>query len=149
LPIARTAGRYGQRFTSHEATLLLISQLRALVFRRLASRPRYEQQLNRHATSSRLLQDTQHIESIYPSALLAGTVVLAVSAGYALVLALVLPPALWAALPVLLVTVGLMLWLYSRQALAPQDNLHRLRAQQWQSAASLLSNGRTLTLHQR
>ncbi|QQD22718.1 ATP-binding cassette domain-containing protein [Oceanospirillaceae bacterium ASx5O] len=149
LSIARTAGRYGERLTSHEATFRLISQLRALVFRRLASRPWYEQQLNRHATSSRLLQDIQHIESIYLSALLPATVVLAVSAGYALVLALVLPPALWVALPVLLLTVGLMPWLYSRRVLEPQDRLHRLRAQQWQSAASLLSNGRTLTLHQR
>src|SRR5690606_40973545 len=88
-------------------------------------------------------------ESFYLSALLPATVVLAVGTGYALVLALVLPPALWVALPVLLLTVGLMPWLYSRRVLAPQDSLHRLRAQQWQSAASLLSNGRTLTLHQR
>lgn len=149
LSIARTAGRYGERLISHEATFRVISRLRADVFRLLAQRHWVERPLDRHATGSRLLQDIQHIESIYLAALLPATVVLAVSLGYLGVLALVLPVALLPASLLLLALVVLMPWLYSRRVLQPQDALHQRRVLQWQTASSLFSSLRTLTLHQR
>ncbi len=147
--ISRTLGRYGERVTSHEATFRIISHLRADLFRFIARRQWSETQLNRHESASRLLQDIQYIESIYLSALLPAAVSLAVVLGYLLTLTLVLPPLLPWAVPLLLLAVVVMPWLYTRQVVKSQDNLHQQRTAQWQSSSSLLSNMRTLTLHDR
>ncbi|WP_221794250.1 amino acid ABC transporter ATP-binding/permease protein [Oceanobacter mangrovi] len=149
LSISRTLGRYGERLVTHEATFRLISRLRADLFRFIGRGRWSETQLNRHETASRLLQDIQYIESIYLSALVPTVVTAAVTLGYLLTLALVLPVALLWVLPLLLLAVVIMPLLYSRQVLDAQDRLHRLRSEQWQSSSSLLSNMRTLTLHQR
>ncbi|PXF32141.1 hypothetical protein WH50_05945 [Pokkaliibacter plantistimulans] len=146
--ITRTLGRYGERYTSHEATFRVISRLRADLFRFLARRHWHEVQMNRHESASRLLQDIQHIESIYVSALLPAVVVLATVLGLVLSLALLLPQALPWALPLLVLAVVVMPWLYTRQVLQPQNQLHQLRVAQWQFASSLLSSMRTLSLHQ-
>ena len=147
--ISRTLGRYGERITSHEATFRIISHLRADLFRFIARRPWQETQLNRHESSSRLMQDIQYIESIYLSAILPAAVSLAVVLGYVLTLALVLPQTLvWAIVPLSLAAV-VMPVLYSRQVLKTQDNVHQLRTEQWRESSSLLSNMRTLALHGR
>ncbi|MDH2432450.1 ATP-binding cassette domain-containing protein [Pokkaliibacter sp. MBI-7] len=146
--ITRTLGRYGERYTSHEATFRVISRLRADLFRLLARRHWQEVQMNRHESASRLLQDIQHIESIYVSALLPAVVVLATTAGLVISLALLLPQALPWALPLLVLAVVVMPWLYTRQVLQPQNQLHQLRVAQWQFASSVLSSMRTLSLHQ-
>lgn len=147
--ISRTLGRYGERYTSHQATFAVIAQLRADIFRLLARRHHYELPLNRHESASRLLQDIQYIESIYLSALLPATVILATCLGLFCTLAIALPQALYWAVPVILLAVIAMPWLYSRQVMQPQNQLHQSRAQQWQLTSSLLSNLRTLSLHQR
>jgi ATP-binding cassette subfamily C protein CydC len=147
--MARTAGRYAERLTSHEATFRLISRLRSDIFRFLSSRFWVEQPFDRHRTGSRLLQDVQHVESIYLSAISPGVVVVSVSAGYLGVLGYFLPEALMIALPVVGSVVVIMPLLYSRLVIQPQDELHTLRSTQWQTASSLISNFRTLVLHDR
>ena len=148
--ISRTLGRYGERVTSHEATFRIISHLRADLFRFIARRQWSETQLNRHESASRLLQDIQYIESIYLSALLPAAVSLAVGTGLPADADTGIWPALlpWA-VPLLLLAVVVMPWLYTRQVVKAQDNLHQQRTAQWQSSSSLLSNMRTLTLHDR
>lgn len=146
LSMSRTAGRYGERLASHEATFRIISRLRADLFRLISRSHWSEQQLNRHETSSRLLQDIQNVEAIYLSALLPAAVSLAVTLAYLLTLQLVLPSLLpWLLPPVLFATL-LMPWLYSRRVLQPESTLHQNHSEQWLAASTLLSSIRTLTL---
>ncbi|WP_028294458.1 amino acid ABC transporter ATP-binding/permease protein [Oceanobacter kriegii] len=147
--IARTFGRYGERLSSHEATFRVVSHLRTDLFRFISQQRWQETQLNRHDSASRLMQDIQHIESIYLSALLPAVVALATTLGFVITLWLVVPDSLVLALPLLLLAVVVMPWLYSREVLASQNQLHTQRAEQWQRSSALLSNLRTLTLHGR
>jgi len=149
LSIGRTLGRYGERLASHEATFRIISHLRATIFRQLSAQPWQENQLDRHQSGSRLLQDIQHIEAIYLSAVLPATVTLAVTLGYLAALLVIWPPLVLWALPWVALAVLLMPWLYSRQVLETQDQLHQQRAGQWRNTSALLTNMRTLTLHGR
>ncbi len=149
LSITRTVGRYAERITTHEATLRVISHLRAELFGELASSSWHEQPLNTHEASSRLLEDIKHAESLYLSALVPSFVMLLCALLYLVTLAFFLPQtALWFT-PIILLAVFFMPWLYMRQVLKPQDQLHQQRNQLWNSASSLFSNIRTLTLYQR
>ncbi|MGB1092147.1 MAG: hypothetical protein ACPGYX_08490, partial [Oceanobacter sp.] len=149
LSMARTAGRYGERITSHEATFRVISHLRSDLFRWISRHHWSEIRLDRHESASRLMQDIQKIESIYLSALLPAIVAIASGLGYLFVLWLVLPTALVFALVALLLTLLLIPWLYSRHLFNLQNQLHTQRAQQWQNSSAMLSSLRTLTLHER
>lgn len=149
LSITRTVGRYAERITTHEATLRVISHLRAELFGELARTSWQEQPLNSHEASSRLLEDIKHAEALYLSALVPSLVMLLSALLYLVTLALFLPmTALWFA-PLIGLAVCVMPWLYMRQVLKPQDQLHQNRNQLWNSASSLFSNIRTLTLYQR
>ncbi|MDP2505821.1 MULTISPECIES: amino acid ABC transporter ATP-binding/permease protein [unclassified Oceanobacter] len=149
LSISRTLGRYGERLASHEATFRIISRLRGDLFRLIGRRQWQEIQLDRHESTSRLLQDVQHIESIYLSAVLPAVVNVATVLGYLLTLALVLPAVVPWAIPLLVLVVLVMPLLYSRAVLQAQDGSHQLRSEQWRRSSALLSNMRTLTLHGR
>lgn len=146
LSISRTAGRYGERIFTHEASLRIIAQLRADLFRFIAGQQWTEQQLNRQDTSSRLLQDIQNIESIYQFALVPAVTALAVSIGYLLTVMLVLPDLLTLLVPLLLVICILLPWLYSRRVLTSESELHKQQAELWLRSSALFSCLRTLTL---
>ncbi|MFT6914883.1 MAG: ATP-binding cassette subfamily C protein CydC [Motiliproteus sp.] len=149
LSITRTLGRYGERLSTHEATLRVISQLRAELFGELAKHSWQEQPLNNHDVSSRLMEDIKHAEALYLSALVPGFVMLLCSLLYLITMSLFMP-AIWVWLvPILLVSVVLMPWLYMHQVLQPQDRLNQQRSQQWSNASSVFSNVRTLILYQR
>jgi ATP-binding cassette subfamily C protein CydC len=149
LSISRTAGRYGERLSSHEATFRIISHLRANLFRLISRMSWSEQQLNRHETSSRLLQDIQNIEAIYLSAILPAAISFLVMIAYLITLYIVLPSLLpWVIVPLLFATF-VMPWLYSHRVLASETKLHQQHSQQWLSASALLSCMRTLTLFER
>jgi len=108
-----------------------------------------EQQLNRHETSSRLLQDIQNIEAIYLSAILPAAISSLVMIAYLITLYIVLPSLLpWVIVPLLFATF-VMPWLYSHRVLASETKLHQQHSQQWLSASALLSCMRTLTLFER
>lgn len=149
LSITRTVGRYGERVTTHEATLRVISKLRAELFKTIASKNWQENPLNSHDTSSRLLEDIKHAEALYLSALVPGFVMLLCSLLYLFTMAIFLPNSgIWL-VPLVLTSILFMPWLYLREVLAPQDKLHRERNQQWSTASSIFNNLRLLTLHQR
>ncbi|MDO6512573.1 amino acid ABC transporter ATP-binding/permease protein [Neptuniibacter sp. 2_MG-2023] len=149
LSMSRTAGRYGERLSSHEATFRIISNLRADLFRLISRLNWNEQQLNRHETSSRLLQDIQNIEAIYLSAILPAAVSFLVMVAYLVTLYLVLPALIpWVIIPLIFATF-VMPWLYSHRVLQSESTLHKRHSEQWLSASALLSNMRTLTLFKR
>jgi ATP-binding cassette subfamily C protein CydC len=149
LSITRTIGRYGERITTHEATLRVISHLRSELFGSLAKHHWQENPLNSHQISSRLLEDIKHAESLYLSALIPGFVMLLSVLLYLFTIMIFLPDIIGWILPVLLLTVILIPYLYLQQTLKPQDSLHQQRSQQWSSASSLFTNLRTLILYQR
>lgn len=149
LSITRTVGRYTERITTHEATLRVISRLRAELFGELANHSWQDTPLNHHDVSSRLLEDIKHAEALYLSALVPGFVMLLCSLLYLITLSLFLPSsAIWF-VPIVLIAIFLMPWLYMQQVRKPQDHLHQQRNRQWNSASSLFSNVRTLMLYQR
>ena len=149
LSISRTVGRYGERLATHEATLRVISRLRAELFGELAKHSWQEQPLNNHDVSSRLLEDIKHAEALYLSALVPGFVMLLCSLLYLITVSLFVPGIwIWLA-PTLCIAVFFMPWLYMHLVLQPQDVLHQQRSQQWSSASSLFNNVRTLILFQR
>lgn len=149
LSIARTVGRYGDRITTHEATLRVISRLRAELFGELTAHSWQEKPLNNHEASSRLLEDIKHAESLYLSALVPGFVMLLCSLLYLITVSLFVPGIwIWVA-PILVIVALFMPWLYMYLVLQPQDILHQQRNQQWSSSSSLFSNLRTLVLYQR
>ncbi|SIS41580.1 amino acid ABC transporter ATP-binding/permease protein [Neptunomonas antarctica] len=149
LSIIRTTGRYGERITTHEATLRVISRLRSELFGSLAKHHWQENPLNSHDASSRLLEDIKYAESLYLSALIPGFVMLLSVLLYLFTIMIFLPDIIVWILPMLLLTVVLMPYLYLQQTLKPQDSLHQQRSQQWSSASSLFTNLRTLILYQR
>ncbi len=149
LSIVRTVGRYSERITTHEATLRVISRLRAELFGELTRHSWQEQPLNNHEASSRLLEDIKHAESLYLSALVPGFVMLLCSLLYLITVSLFVPGIWIWILPTLVIAALLMPWLYMCLLLQPQDILHQQRNQQWSSSSSLFSNLRTLVLYQR
>ncbi|WP_028468337.1 amino acid ABC transporter ATP-binding/permease protein [Neptunomonas japonica] len=149
LSITRTVGRYGERVTTHEATLRVISKLRAELFKTIAKQNWQENPLNSHETSSRLLEDIKHAEALYLSALVPGLVMLLCCLLYLFAMAVFLPNSgIWL-VPLVLTSILFMPWLYLRKVLAPQNKLHRERNLQWSTASSIFNNLRLLILHQR
>lgn len=146
LSISRTAGRYAERIASHEATLRVISALRSELFRLISRQNWQEQQLDRHTTSSRLLQDIQHIERIYLAALVPTMVSLCVIAAYLLTLSLFLPHSLSYVIPLLLLVTVVLPWLYSLRVQHPELQQHLQQSQLWLSCSAIFSCIRTLTL---
>lgn len=146
LSISRTAGRYGERITTHEATFRVISRFRADTFSQLARNNPATEHLNTHLVSSRLLEDVQRIESLYLTSLVPGFSLLVTFSLYLLTLYLVLP--------ILLLTVGLpllgssllFLQLHQYWVFQGQDYLHQLRNNRWTQSSSLFRNLRLLTL---
>ncbi|RUO97508.1 thiol reductant ABC exporter subunit CydC [Hyphomicrobium sp.] len=100
--LARTAGRYGERLITHDATLGILADLRERLFRRSAAMRESEKLRKRPATLLfRLTQDIDALDSLYlriivpstaaiASALIAGIAIgsIDVSAGIAVVLIL-------------------------------------------------------------
>lgn len=149
LSITRTAGRYGERLTTHDATLSVIARLRAELFGQIASRNWQESRLNRHHASSQLLSDIEHAEGLYLNALVPALTSLASALVYLLCIGLFLPALLlWIALP-FAASILLIPYLHWRALTTNQDQLHQQRNQQWSDASSLFTNLRTLTLFQR
>lgn len=87
LAMARTASRYGERLTTHDATFAILSSLRETLFRGWA-RPRAAQALLRQPAKLlfRLTADIDALDSLYLRVLVPGAVaiVAAVAAGIAL-----------------------------------------------------------------
>ncbi|WP_370280329.1 amino acid ABC transporter ATP-binding/permease protein [Pontibacterium sp.] len=149
LSITRTAGRYGERLTTHEATLRVIARLRAELFGQIANHSWQKQQLNSHKASSQLLGDIEHAEGLYLNALVPALVSLISALAYLLCIGLFLPELLrWIAMP-FAASLLLVPYLHWRTVSAMQDQLHQERNQQWSDTSSLFSNLRTLTLFQR
>ncbi|EAR62357.1 amino acid ABC transporter ATP-binding/permease protein [Neptuniibacter caesariensis] len=146
LSISRTAGRYGERITSHEATFRIIAQLRADLFKFVAAQKWNEQQLNRHQVSSRLLQDIHNIESIYQFAVIPALTALAVSIGYLITLILVLPQLSLMVAPILFAVCILIPWLYSQRVLEPENTQQEQQSLMWMESSTLFNGIRTLTL---
>jgi len=146
LSISRTAGRYGERITSHEATFRIIARLRADLFKFVANQKWSEQQLNRHQVSSRLLQDIHNIESIYQFAVIPALTALAVSIGYLITLTMVLPQLSLMVTPILLVVCILIPWLYSERVLEPESTQQEQQSRLWLESSTLFNGIRTLTL---
>lgn len=149
LSITRTVGRYGERLTTHDATLRVISQLRAQIFQQIAQRNHTTKPLHHQQVSSQLLQDIEHAERLYLQALVPMTVTVVASLLYLTCISLVLPTLLpWLALP-LLVALMLVPLLHARHSGPTQDRLNQLRTEHWQQSSSLFQNLRTLILFQR
>lgn len=146
LSISRTAGRYGERIITHEATFRLLSRLRADLFRVLAARKWSEQKFNRHDVASRMLEDIRYVESIYLSAAVPAVTAIIIAFGYLGVLAMTHASLALLASGFVVLLLLFLPWLYSRAVLIPQDELHRQRSQQWSTASGILHALRTLTL---
>ncbi|PIE20560.1 MAG: hypothetical protein CSA61_01345 [Neptuniibacter caesariensis] len=148
LSMSRTAGRYGERLASHEATFRIISRLRTRLFRQIAQQNWTESPLNQHASSSKLLQDIQHIESIYLSAAVPALVALATALAFLFSLFLILPPLVFTALPFLFLTLVVVPVLYSTQVTHIEEKLQQSHSNNWLAASKVFTATRTLTLFQ-
>ncbi|ADZ71297.1 thiol reductant ABC exporter subunit CydC [Polymorphum gilvum] len=90
--IARTAGRYGERMITHDATFRFLAGLRALLFRGLAARPRAEGpgRTRSGRLLNRLTADIDQMDRVYLRLVVpafVAAVALALVAGAALLLA--------------------------------------------------------------
>ena len=148
LSIARTAGRYGERLANHEATFRLISTLRRDIFSRLANSQNISARMNRHDSASRMLQDIQNIEGIHLHSLVPAITALFSAVGFVLVTALFLPDLAMASLPLILLALVGIPWLYAKAVLEPESELHLSRNALWSRASGIFSSLRLLTLSQ-
>ena len=148
LSIARTAGRYGERLANHEATFRLISTLRRDIFSRLANSQNISARMNRHDSASQMLQDIQNIEGIHLHSLVPAITALFSALGFILVTALFLPDLAIASLPLILLALAGIPWLYAKAVLEPESELHLSRNALWSRASGIFSSLRLLTLSQ-
>ena len=116
--IVRSAGRYGERLITHEATLRGLSRLRVWVFRRLIPlAPARLGALRSAELFARLRADVDALEHFYLAVLVPGSVALLSTAAAALLCLALLPAAAGALLiGVLLAGVLAPLWLQRRAA---------------------------------
>ena len=148
LSIARTAGRYGERLANHETTFRLIAKLRTQIFERLASQQGVSALMNRHRSASQMLQDITNVEGIHLHALVPAMTALLSAAGFVLVSALFVPSLALATIPLLLISILGIPWLYARSLLAPETELQLSRSSLWSRTSALFSSLRLLTLTQ-
>lgn len=148
LSIARTAGRYGERLANHEATFRLITTLRRDIFARLANSQNISERMNRHDSASQMLQDIQNIEGIHLHSLVPAITALFSALGFVLVTALFLPGLAIASLPLILLALVGVPWLYAKAVLEPESELHLSRNALWSRASGIFSSLRLLTLSQ-
>ena len=148
LSIARTAGRYGERLANHEATFRLIAKLRTQIFERLAAQQGVSALMNRHQSASQMLQDITNVEGLHLHALVPAMTALLSALGFILVSALFVPAIALAAVPLLLLSLVLIPWLYARTVLAPETDLQLSRSALWSRTSALFSSLRLLTLTQ-
>ncbi len=148
LSIARTAGRYGERLANHEATFRIISTLRRDIFSRLANSHNISARMNRHESASQMLQDIQNIEGIHLHSIVPALTALFSALGFILVTALFLPDLALASLPLILLALVGIPWLYAKAVLEPESELHLSRNALWSRASGIFSSLRLLTLSQ-
>ena len=148
LSIARTAGRYGERLANHETTFRLIAKLRTQIFDRLASQQGVSALMNRHQSASQMLQDITNVEGIHLHALVPAMTALLSALGFVLVSALFVPALALVTIPLLLISILGIPWLYARTLLAPETELQLSRSNLWSRTSALFSSLRLLTLTQ-
>lgn len=148
LSIARTAGRYGERLANHETTFRLIAKLRTEIFDSLARQPGVSAMMNRHQSASQMLQDITNIEGIHLQAIVPVISAWLSAIGFVLVSALFLPSLSLAAVPILLLSLLVIPWLYAKAVVEPETTLHLSRSALWSRTSALFSSLRLLTLTQ-
>ena len=148
LSIARTAGRYGERLANHEATFRLIASLRSEIFNKLAHRKGVSAVMNRHESASQMMQDIQNIEGIHLHSIVPAITALLSALGFVLVCTLFVPVLGLISLPIMLMALLGIPYLYAKSVLAPESKLHIERNALWSQASGIFSSLRLLTLSQ-
>lgn len=149
LAITRTAGRYGERLLTHDATLRVTARLRVWLYGHIERLPPLTLTgLHSGDLFGRLRSDIDQLEKFYLGMLVPLGVAALSMIGIAIGLALVAPALLpWMLLALLLVGVALPLWLQRASQtmqveISQQSTLLRAKlAETWQGAAELMVYG--------
>lgn len=149
LSISRTAGRYGERMLTHEATFQIISRLRTQIFNDLAKQKDIARLMNRHDSASRLMQDIKNVEGIYLHALVPALTAVITALAYLGVCLIFLPTLAISALPIILFSLVVIPIIYAKALITPEARLHELQSQVWSRTSTVFGSLRLLTLHGR
>ncbi|BBO55197.1 MULTISPECIES: thiol reductant ABC exporter subunit CydC [Cobetia] len=133
LALARTAGRYGERVTTHEGTLRLLASLRRRLFEAIEPlSPAALQQAGQGELMTRLGADVDALDSLYVRVLIPSLVAICAILAAGTLIGIFAPTLALVAVIGLVLTGGLVPWLAwwrgSRDAIRHQSSASRLRA---------------------
>lgn len=133
LALARTAGRYGERVTTHEGTLRLLASLRRRLFEAIEPlSPAALQHAGQGELMTRLGADVDALDSLYVRVLIPSLVAVCAILAAGTLIGIFAPTLALVAVIGLLLTGGLVPWLAwwrgSRDAMRHQTSASRLRA---------------------